>query len=175
MLFCPSEVEMLRFLCRTGVRNVDQRWLCKSVFEHNILDLMKQKFQFILLVSFLAISVYGQNTRFVGRTDYHRQTVDMQEQYQKKHRTFKTIGWTSLLVGVGGVGYGLFSDTSQDKAIGALICGGCLVLVSVPMFGLAHSNKQKARSLSLQGRNLASPLPNGSVSYRPGVSLCLNF
>ena len=61
------------------------------------------------------------------------------------------------------------------KAIGALICGGCLVLVSVPMFGLAHSNKQKARSLSLQGRNLASPLPNGSVSYSPGVSLCLNF
>lgn len=136
---------------------------------------MKQKFQFILLVSFLAISVYGQNTRFVGRTDYHRQTVDMQEQYLKKHRTFKTIGWTSLLVGVGGVGYGLFSNMSQDKAIGALICGGCLVLVSVPMFGLAHSNKQKARSLSLQGRNLASPLPNGSVSYRPGVSLCLNF
>ena len=88
---------------------------------------------------------------------------------------FKTLGWTSLLAGVGGVGYGLFSDTSQDKAIGVLICGGCLVLVSVPMFGLARSNKQKARSLSLQGRSLVSPLPNGSVSYRPGLSLCLNF
>lgn len=166
---------MLRFLCRTGVRNVDQRWLCKSVFEHNILDLMKQKFQFILLVLFLAISVYGQNTRFVGRTDYHRQTVDMQEQYQKKHRIFKTIGWTSLLVGVGGVGYGLFSDTSQDKAIGALICGGCLVLVSVPMFGLAHSNKQKARSISVGGGNVAAPLPNGSISYQPALSLQWKF
>ena len=70
---------------------------------------------------------------------------------------------------------GLFSDISQDKAIGVLICGGCLVLVSVPMFGLTRSNKQKARSFSLQGRSLVLPLPNGSVSYRPGLSLCLNF
>lgn len=84
--------------------------------------------------------------------------------YWKRHKIFKTLGWTSLLAGVGGVGYGLFSDMSQDKAIGTLIGGGCLVLVCVLMFGLARSNKQKARSLSLQGRSLVSSLPGGSCS-----------
>ena len=76
---------------------------------------MKPKYLLYLLILFSATSVCGQNTRFVGRTDYHRQTVDMQEQYQKKHRIFKTIGWTSLLVGVGGVGYGLFQIRLRTK------------------------------------------------------------
>lgn len=152
---------------------------------------MKLKFVSFLLISLLATTVWGQDKMpadncCCGMTE---QTVSgvsdisatfdhpqiQQSVYWKRHKLFKTLGWTSLLAGVGGVGYGLFSDMSQDKAIGALIGGGCLVLASVPMFGLARSNKQKARSLSLQGRSLVSPLPNGSVSYRPGLSLCLNF
>ena len=136
---------------------------------------MTQKFLLSFWVLFLSISVYGQEKQFVGGGVSVQRTLDLQAHYWKKHKMFKTLGWTSLLAGVGGVGYGLFSDTSQDKAIGVLICGGCLVLVSVPMFGLPRSNKQKARSFSLQGRSLVLPLPNGSVSYRPGLSLCLNF
>ncbi|WP_308596838.1 hypothetical protein [uncultured Parabacteroides sp.] len=146
---------------------------------------MKRKLSLFFLVLFLSISVYGQKRQPVDEVASIQQTSDWQAHYWKKHKTFKALGWTFSMVGVASVGgayclalSGLEAPYSKSRDVGSaalLIGGGCLILASIPMFCLGYSNKRKARSISLQGQNLSSPLPDGSVSFRPGVSLCMTF
>lgn len=136
---------------------------------------MKRKLSLFFWVLFLSISVYGQKRQPVDEVASIQQTSDWQAHYWKKHKTFKALGWTFSMVGVASVGgayclalSGLEAPYSKSRNVGsaALLIG---------MFCLGYSNKRKARSISLQGQNLSSPLPDGSVSFRPGVSLCMTF
>lgn len=146
---------------------------------------MKQKLSLFFLVLFLSTSVYGQQKQPVGGIAFDTQASDLQAHYWKKHKTFKTLGWTFLLTGFSSLGggfygfvatYGNSPSKARDAAFaGVMIGGACLMLASFPMFCLGHSNKLKARSISVGGGNVAAPLPNGSISYQPALSLQWKF
>lgn len=121
------------------------------------------------------LSGKGNGSRQIRRGLLRNSSMIKKTGYWKRHQTFKTLGWASLLGGVGCI-CSAFALDNQDKAMKVLLWGGGgLALASFPLFGLARSNKLKARSLSLQGQSLSSPLQDGSAAFRPGLSLCWNF
>lgn len=108
----------------------------------------------------------------------------------RRNHTLKALAWTSAAVGtvataggfVAAVAIGL-GDTDQSakdsKAPGIVMLSGlALATGSIPLFIIAHKNKQKYRALqrmSLGSGLLRDPLPAGTMAAAPCLTARFSF
>ena len=106
-----------------------------------------------------------------------------QSPYWKKHKMQKIAGGVSLGVGILAVGYGLLYvafDSAEGGGNdwigkGILVSGGCLMLVSIPLFISAHKNKGKAFYFSMGSGRMISPSLNGTIHSQSTLALRFSF
>lgn len=131
---------------------------------------------FIATIAFAFLLLYSDGIKAQGVMQNNQA-----DYYWKKHKTFKTLGWVSIGVGipltlVGAVSSIASADNPRVKQSTAdvLAASGLLLTASsIPFFILSHKYKKKAKSLSLSLKSERIDLPY--VYNQPAVSLSISF
>lgn len=151
---------------------------------------MRLNTQIFLLFVFVAVCAYGQDTSFsavpvdtndtieadsrLGSVEigegkgllyqYPRFTINRTDSpYWKRHKLFKTLGWSALGLGlpamvfgvIGGLG-AFYNGKNEDTWYGVFYGGMGLTLASVPLFICSVHYKHRAYSLSIGGASMNS-------------------
>ena len=138
----------------------------------------------VFLISFSLLIVFGAFAQITkSNTTIH---VLTKEDYLKKSKTQKTVGWVLLSGGTGLViiGGAISSNQVEDDPIGEAITvnagdviagiGALAMLSSIPFFVAASNNKLKGVSLSLKNE-MTPKIQNSSLVYQPLPSLTLKI